>query len=167
MTEIVVRPLDEEDLASVTASIASRPPEQLRRRLREQGEGGPIYLIAWIDGTPVGFVGLGLYPDRSTDEMVEARDMALVTDLHVEEPFRRRGAARALMQELERRALAANMPGVILDTGTDESFAAARALYGSLGYEQQQGVFLAGWSDPDRPGIHYVDLITQWRKPLL
>ena len=165
MSEIEVRPLQEGDLPAVAAAISSRAPEQHRRRLHAQGNGGPLYLIAWLDGVPVGFVGLGIHPDRSTDEMVEARGLALVSDLHVEGPYRRRGAARALMLELERRALAAGMPGVVLDTGTDEYFAAARALYRSLGYLERGGVYLGGWSDPDHPGVHYVDPLTTWIKP--
>jgi GNAT superfamily N-acetyltransferase len=99
------------------------------------------------------------------DEMLEARGYALVEDLYVEEPYRRRGAARALMEALERVARAAGMPGVILDTGVGEYFAAARALYTSLGYVDQGGVYLGGWSDPDRPGVNLVDALTIWIKP--
>jgi GNAT superfamily N-acetyltransferase len=89
----------------------------------------------------------------------------MVSDLHVEEPYRRRGMARALMHELEREAEAAGMPGVILDTGTGEDFAAARALYRALGYVDRGGVYLGGWSDPDHPDVHLVDPLTLWLKP--
>jgi hypothetical protein len=68
------------------------------------------------------------------------------------------------MEALERSARAEGMPGVILDTGVDEYFAAARALYTALGYEDQGGVYLGGWSDPDRPGVHFVDPLTTWIK---
>jgi len=68
------------------------------------------------------------------------------------------------MAGLEEEALVAGMPGVILDTGIDEYFAAARALYRSLGYIDRRGVYLGGWSDPHRPGVHFVDPLTQWRK---
>ena len=105
-----------------------------------------------------------MHNDRDVDEMLEARGYALVEDLYVEEAFRRRGAARALMEVLERVAREAGMPGVILDTGVDEPFAAARALYASLGYRDQGGVYLGGWSDPDRPGVHLVDPLTTWIK---
>jgi hypothetical protein len=56
------------------------------------------------------------------------------------------------------------MPGVILDTGTTDYFAPARALYRSLGYVDRGGVYLGGWSDPDRPGVHFVDPLTAWLK---
>jgi GNAT superfamily N-acetyltransferase len=105
-----------------------------------------------------------MHNDRDVDEMLEARGYALVEDLYVEEAYRRRGAARSLMEALERVAREAGMPGVILDTGVDEYFAAARALYASLGYVDQGGVYLGGWSDPDRPGVHFVDPLTTWIK---
>ena len=68
------------------------------------------------------------------------------------------------MLALEGHARAAGMPGVILDTGTSDYFAAARALYRSLGYVDRGGVYLGGWSDPDHPGVHMVDPLTPWIK---
>ena len=166
MSELTVRPLAEADLAAVVAGITSRDPAQHRRRLAEhQRDTGFTELIAWIDDVAVGFVGLGLFDDASPDEMMESRGFALVYDLHVEEPFRRRGAGRALMTALEDRARAMGAPGVILDTGTGVDFAAARALYHSMGYINQMSVYLGGWSDPDHPGVHYVDRLTTWLKP--
>ena len=43
------------------------------------------------------------------------------------------------MAALEDEVRDAEMPGVILDTGTDETFEAARALYRDLGYVDQAG----------------------------
>jgi hypothetical protein len=69
------------------------------------------------------------------------------------------------MSALEHEARDSQMPGVILDTGTGDAFEAARALYRNLGYVDQGGVYLGGWSDPDRPGVHLVDPLTLWLKP--
>ena len=77
----------------------------------------------------MGFVGLGFHDDSSPEELMESRGYALVTDLHVEVPHRRRGAGRALMLALEDVAREAGAAGVILDAATSETFAAARALY--------------------------------------
>jgi GNAT superfamily N-acetyltransferase len=161
---IVVRPLDASDLEAVIAGVTARTPEQFRRRLTEQESGDVAWFIAWFEGRAIGFVGVGFHNDRDIDEMLEARGYALVEDLFVEEAYRRRGAARALMEALERVARAEGMPGVILDTGVDGYFAAARALYASLGYQDQGGIYLGGWSDPDRPGVHFVDPLTIWVK---
>ena len=162
---IEIRDLQEADLPLLSATITSRAPEQFARRIEHQQRGGIVFLIAWLDGEPVGFVELTLEATRSIDELLEARGSALVGDLHVEEPYRRRGAGRALMLAVEDRARAAGMPGMILDTGTNEYFAPARALYRSLGYIDRGGVYLGGWSNPDRPGEHYVDALTAWSKP--
>jgi GNAT superfamily N-acetyltransferase len=162
---IVVRPFDRSDLEAVVADLPSRAPEMHRRRLHDQEQGRGVWFIAWLDGRAIGFVGVGMHNDRDVDEMLEARGYALVEDLYVEEAYRRRGAARALMEALERVAREAGMPGVILDTGVNEYFAPARALYASLGYVDQGGVYLGGWSDPDRPGVNFVDGLTMWLKP--
>ena len=164
MTDVLVHRFTEEDLPAVVAGLRSRAPEVFRRRLHQQAEGGLTSFVAWLGETPIGYVGVNIDDDRSPDEMIEARGYALVEDLFVQEPYRRRGAARALMQALEAHALARGMPGVILDTGTSDYFDAARALYRSLGYVDAQNVYLGGWSDPDHPGVHMVDPLTTWLK---
>lgn len=162
---IEVREINREDLEAIVAGISMRDPTQHRRRLEEHERGtGFVELIAWIDGVAVGWVGLGWQDDAEIDEMTEARGFALVYDLEVEKAHRRRGAGRALMLALEERARALGAPGVILDAGTGEDFAAARGLYESLGYRRIGGVYLGGWSDPDRPVINIVDQLMQWLK---
>jgi GNAT superfamily N-acetyltransferase len=161
---IEIRRLGSRDLDRVSGALTSRPPEAHRRRLEAQERGGFVYLIGWLDGAPAGFVGVGLHDDAAADVLAESRGYAMVSDLFVEEPYRRRGLARALMGAVEEVARDAGMPGVILDTGTDDVFAASRALYRSLGYLDQGGVYLGGWSDPDHPGVHIVDPLTRWTK---
>jgi GNAT superfamily N-acetyltransferase len=163
---IEVRPFTEADLPAVIEGISSRLPQQHARRLADhQRDTGFTELIGWLDGRAAGFVGLGYHDDANIDEMLEARGYALVYDLHVKEAHRRRGVARALMLALEDRARDLLAPGVILDTGTSEYFAPARALYASLGYADLGNVYLGGWSDPDQPGVRFVDPLTTWLKP--
>jgi GNAT superfamily N-acetyltransferase len=159
-----IRPFAAEDLDSVIAGIPSEEPDALRRRLREHERGDVLWLVAWVEGTPAGYGGLVLDADRSPEELVESRGLPLVDYLVVEEPYRRRGIGRALMLALESVARDAGWPGVMLDTGTGEDFAPARALYRSLGYVDRGGIYLGGWSDPDRPGVHLVDRLTIWVK---
>jgi GNAT superfamily N-acetyltransferase len=161
---IEVRRLEREDLDRVTGALRSRSAERHRRRFEAQERGGSTELIAWRDGEPAGAVGIGYGACQSPEDLVESRGFASVSDLFVEEPHRRHGVARALMMALERDARAAGMPGVILDTGAGDDFAAARALYTSMGYVDQGGVYLGGWSDPDRPDTHIVDRLTIWVK---
>jgi len=162
---VAVRPIAPDDLELVCEALTARPPERHRQRAELQERGGFSYLIAWVAGRPVGFVGVGLQDDASPDVLAEARGYATVSDLHVEEEYRRRGVGRALMEELEREAWVAGMAGVMLDTGTGDEFAAARELYRSMGYIDRGGVYLGGWSDPHRQGVHFVDPLTLWTKP--
>jgi GNAT superfamily N-acetyltransferase len=164
VTDVLVHRFTEDDLPAVVAGLGSRAPDVFRRRLHEQAEGGLTCFVAWLGETPIGYVGVNINDDRSPEEMIEARGYALVEDLFVEEPYRRRGVARALMLALEAHARSKGMPGVILDTGTTDYFAAARALYRSLGYVDEDNVYLGGWSDPDHPGVHFVDPLTTWLK---
>ena len=165
MSTIEVRRIEEGDLSAVVAGIPSRAPERYRDQLELQGRGGFVFLIGWLDDAPVGFVGVGMHEDGSPEVLAESRGFAMVSDLYVEEPYRRRGVARALMAALEDEARDAEMPGVILNTGTDEKNEAARALYRDLGFVDQGGIYLGGWSDPHRPGVHVVDALTLWLKP--
>jgi len=128
-----VRRIEEGDLPAVVAGIPSRTPERYRDQLELQGRGGFVFLIGWLDDAPVGFVGVGIHEDGSPEVLAESRGFAMVSDLYVEEPYRRRGV-RALMAALEDEARDAEMPGVIPDTGIDEKNEAARALYRDLGY---------------------------------
>ena len=87
--------------------------------------GSRLVLIATLDGQVTGTAQLDL------DAMPSKRHHAEVSKVLVEPKFRRAGAARALMAEIERRAAEAGRWLLTLDTAGD----AAEALYRSLGYQ--------------------------------
>jgi ribosomal protein S18 acetylase RimI-like enzyme len=62
--------------------------------------------------------------------------MLYVDALAVDAAFRRRGIARALLAHAERRAVAAGLAGVALDTGLRNR--PARALYVAAGYRERE-----------------------------
>jgi ribosomal protein S18 acetylase RimI-like enzyme len=86
--------------------------------------GAKLVLVATLGGEAVGTAQLDL------DSMPSKRHHAEVSKVLVDPRFRRVGIARALMREIERRALSKGRWLLTLDTAGD----AAEALYRSLGY---------------------------------
>src|SRR5215212_2824801 len=80
-----------------------------------------------LDGQPVGFACLRLVPHLQGDE-----PYAELTDIFVDEAFRRRGVARALIAQVEAAAEAAGTSDVVIITGSDNTV--AQAAYRAAGY---------------------------------
>jgi GNAT superfamily N-acetyltransferase len=162
-----VHPLREGEFQAVCSHLSARSRTQHLARLEEQRRGRFVYLIAWIDGVPAGHVGVGFPDDRRVIDLCEWGDRALVSDLWVEPAFRRRGAGRALMLELEKECRRAGFNGIGLDSGLDDAYAAARDLYRSLGYSDRGGTFITSSSLPADAGLPYfVEVLTIWTKTL-
>jgi ribosomal protein S18 acetylase RimI-like enzyme len=87
--------------------------------------GGKLVFVATHGGNIAGTAQLDL------DSMPSKRHHAEVSKVLVDPVFRRAGVARALMQEIERRAAKEGRWLLTLDTAGD----AAEALYRSLGYK--------------------------------
>lgn len=106
--------------AAYAATILTR--EIIAERI-ERGE----MLVALADGTIVGTVTM-----EPHDEHVLVRSMAVAP------PARGRGVARALLDEVERRAVQANRTQLTL--ATTPFLSAATRLYESLGFRRIAGV---------------------------
>lgn len=89
-------------------------------------DGGRLLLVAWADGRIVGSVQLDYDTPANQPHRAEIRKLLVHPD------FRRRGIARGLMAEIERRAVALERSLLTLDTRTGDS---AEPLYLSLGYQ--------------------------------
>ena len=111
---------------------------------------------------------LALHAIARPDELVESRGLPLVDYLFVEEPYRRRGIGRALMLALEDASARGRRAGRACSTpAPGEDFAPARALYRSLGYLERGGRLPRRLvATPTGPGVHLVDELTMWVKPL-
>ena len=96
----------------------------LNRVAPPHAAGMKLVLVATLSGDVAGTAQLDL------DTMPSKRHHAEVSKVLVDPRFRRAGAARALMMEIERRALDDGRWLVTLDTAGE----AAESLYRSLGY---------------------------------
>jgi [ribosomal protein S18]-alanine N-acetyltransferase len=101
-------------------------------------------LLAYLDAAPAGFVsGVEVtHPDKGTE--------MLLYELGVDEPFRRRGIARQLVQALSELAVARGCYGMWVAVDSDN--AAALATYRSAGAEQPVPVSVLNWTFATEPG---------------
>jgi ribosomal protein S18 acetylase RimI-like enzyme len=119
----VLRPGDDGLVAA--ASHLFDGPARADATARFLDEDGHHLLVAYEDEQPVGFVtGVEVtHPDKGTE--------MFLYELAVDEPFRRRGIGRALVERLAERARAAGCYGMWVLT--DEDNEAARATYEGTG----------------------------------
>ena len=85
--------------------------------------------VGEVDGRPVGFACLRLLPHIQGDA-----PYAELTDIYVDEAFRRHGVARALIAQVEATAREAGASEVVILTGFDN--AGAQAAYRASGYAE-------------------------------
>jgi GNAT superfamily N-acetyltransferase len=85
------------------------------------------FVVAWLGSTPVGCGGWRAHPLPEAD-----RPVAEIKRMYVSEAARRRGIARLILADLERSAVAAGYPTLILETGG--RLPEAVALYRAAGY---------------------------------
>ena len=128
-----------DDAAAVTAAshLFDEParPEAVRRFLHEAGH---HLCIAYVDGAPAGFVS-GVettHPDKGTE--------MFLYELAVEEPHRRRGIGRALVEALADRARQLGCYGMWVLTDADN--AAALATYGAAGADERSEHVMFAWT---------------------
>jgi len=131
----------DDELVAAAGHLFDGPalPDATARFLRSEGH---HLLVAYEDGEPVGFVsGVEVsHPDKGTE--------MFLYELAVDEPWRRRGIGRALVQELATVARQAGCYGMWVVT--DEANVAARATYEGAGAvtETNQVVEVWTFSDP-------------------
>lgn len=131
MTELSILPASAADAAELARlnglfNGATLTPAEQAEHLRAAASTERA-LLAWVDGRAVGFTCL-----RFARLITTAVPYAEVTELFVEEAFRRRGIARALLAEAEILARGLGAPGIILFTGLKNE--TAQVFYRAVGY---------------------------------
>jgi GNAT superfamily N-acetyltransferase len=106
---------------------SSDPAEQLALRLADPKR-VETALLAEIDHQIVGFAALRLVPC-----ILYSTPHAELTELYVEEPYRRHGVGRALIAYAEQLARSAGAQELLVQTGHDNR--QALALYHAVGFE--------------------------------
>lgn len=157
------------ELDALCAAFPDRPRSLHEDRLLHQREGHGPYLIARLDGEPVGHVQLQLPDERDVDSMLEGRGAAWAEDLWVTPSARGHSIGSALMRRLELEARDAGVERLVFLAGIDASFAAARAIYPRLGWRERcSEPFLESATLPrdDGGADAYLEVVTMWEKTL-
>lgn len=138
-----------DDVAAIEATMPTGSSEFHRQRF-ERGDGS-AYLLAWLDGRPVGHV-LWLRESKYPEVTAALGRIPEVNGLGVAEKFRRRGVGRALMAEAHARAWAvgAGMAGLAVDAENEPAI----GLYLALGYRRHPTLRpLDEWEWTDDDGV--------------
>lgn len=148
-----VRRLEEGDPDALNRELPVWSVLEYPNRLRAQGRGQMVQVVAWEGDVPVGR-GMVLFPEHDEFSASAVREgCAEVRDVFVRPEHRRRGVARSIMAALEDAAREQGMLRVGLSVGLDEDAAPARAFYDELGYRHAHGPFVtsADLSGDDGP----------------
>jgi GNAT superfamily N-acetyltransferase len=151
----------------VCRDLSDRPASVHRERLELQERGDFLYLIAWSGDRAIGHVFVGWSP-RDVVHWIERRMEPWIRDLVVVPEHRRHGAGQALMKWAEQEMLSRGFASLWFDTGIDDGYAAARALYEGRGYRRVSGDFVISARIP--AGVQsdraWVDIVFQMTKRL-
>jgi GNAT superfamily N-acetyltransferase len=166
---IEVRPSTPTELEVLCAAFPDRPRPLHEERLVHQEDGHGPYLIAWMEGKPLGHIQLQLPDERDLDSMVEGRGAAWGEDLWVTPSARGRWIGPALMRALEMEARRAGVMRIVFFVGIDEGYAAARAIYAWMGWRERRSepfIESATLLRNDGGSDTYVAMVTMWEKEL-
>ena len=113
-------------LAAHVADMTANSPPDNNHVLSEQAlrDSATQLWVAWVDDQAAAMLGLKPL----------AGDHAEIKSMRTEPAFRGRGLAQALLHHVLTQASAQGFGRVSLETGADESYAAARALYAKAGF---------------------------------
>jgi ribosomal protein S18 acetylase RimI-like enzyme len=132
-----IRRVRDADELLAAGQLFDAPPrtEPTQRFLAAEGH---HLLIAYVDGVPAGMItGVEMtHPDKGTE--------LFIYELGVEEPFRQRGVAKALVSALRDLARERGCYGMWVVTG--EGNAAALGAYGGVGAVPEAGQVVLAWT---------------------
>jgi GNAT superfamily N-acetyltransferase len=127
---VTIRPIAAGDIPLLDSLMPRRMPTTHRERLETQERGDALYLIAWLDGRPVGH--LLLKWDQPSSSPESSVPWPVFSDISVHPDLRSRGIGTQLMEHAEGEARRRGYRQVGLSVALDNP--RARALYERRGY---------------------------------
>lgn len=132
MRQPVIRMAAREDLAALEHTFPSEFNRTHADDLADQELGKKSFLVAWMDGEPVGHVLVSWQGARQPEPAAAFPGCPEIFRLTVLEPYRRRGIATALVHACESEAR--QRGHVRIGLGTDPAVPEEQNLYIRLGY---------------------------------
>jgi GNAT superfamily N-acetyltransferase len=138
-------------------------------RFTRQVAGSGTFLVAWVEGRPVGTGEVRWDGCAAPEVQAEFADCPEINGLHVVEPLRGTGIGTALIHHAER--LAVDRGRRTIGLGVDHDNPRAAALYARLGYRPMVR-YVDRWTYTDRDGVghdeeaHCVFLVKDLADPL-
>jgi GNAT superfamily N-acetyltransferase len=132
MSDVVVRPAQEADLAALVDAFADE--DFFIDRLARQSAGDGVLLTAWVGNAPIGVVYLWLDPTEEPEVREHLPDVPFLNRVEVLAEHRNRGVGNALMLAAEERLAACGYDQVALAVRIDN--VDAHRLFKRLKYKQ-------------------------------
>jgi GNAT superfamily N-acetyltransferase len=138
-----VRRLAPSEVHLLQRDMPSWNTREYDRRVRAQERGWMLQVAAWSGERAIGR-GMVLFPAHLEWSASAHRERCCeIRDVTTADAWRRRGVATTMMRELEAGVRENGFDRVGLSVGVDEPSAAARALYGALGYRHAHGPMIS------------------------
>jgi ribosomal protein S18 acetylase RimI-like enzyme len=131
MQGLEIRPIVESDMALLRAHFYEGTPEQPDRGLARQRDGTGEFLIAFLQGVPVGYLAVDWEPESHSPPSW-GKDVANLQDFVVLEAWRSNGIGTQMVHVAEEMARQRGFRRLSLGVGVDNP--RARSLYERLGY---------------------------------
>lgn len=157
-TGLRIAPCTTEVVSTLERSMPAGPAH--RAHLADQERGRTLYLVAHLDGAPVGIAVLSWTGCHGANARAAHPGAVEISNLQVRQDHRGRGLGTALVRDAEARASARGRHQVAVGVADDNPRAAA--LYRRLGYEPTAvvDVFEYDWTDAEGTVRHAVESTT-------
>jgi GNAT superfamily N-acetyltransferase len=162
MRDLIIRPAQSEDLASLTQGMGQG--RYFADRLKRQSKDDGVLLTAWHGGTVIGDVYLWLERAEEPEIRTYLPDTPLITHLEVHRDHQRMGVGTSLILAAEKWLV--DLKKVEVALAVEVTNMAAAKLYEDLGYRQWPHPPVKCYSPSDLNGHRDVEICNVMVKTL-
>ncbi len=145
--KLKIRPIIKEDLEVLNKKLKiENVPTLHEDKLKEQEQGGSVWLIAWIDDKPIAHGQIRFNGSKAKEVRNKMKNCPHLESLHVKEGFRKKGIATQFMNFSEKLVKQKGFNKIGLSVEKDDEFLIN--LYKKRGYKDwQKGIITETWEE--------------------